>query len=279
MVISRNVEEETRVTLGQVFGISVVAKHEKYLGLPMGSGRSKKEMFEAIKSKLGSSPSYTWRPLWGTRDVLATGFRWKVRDGYSILIVGHLWIPRLDLFQLIRRPATLPPDSRVPALLTSDRGLNIELIETEFYSLDTKSILGIKIHEGERDSLQLWTLGRRGVLHVLFQCSLARLVWASSGLEWVTIECSWTSTEDWFGEVHWQLSLWEWDLFLAICWSIWRNRNQLVFEGRRVEAHEICFQAKSGRGTCSSSGHDRFSRSLVKTMEIVLDRTLLVDFG
>ncbi|KAL0444692.1 UNVERIFIED_CONTAM: hypothetical protein Slati_2191900 [Sesamum latifolium] len=52
MVFSRNVEEDNRAALTQILGISVVSKHEKYLGLPTVSGRSKKEMFDTIKDRI-----------------------------------------------------------------------------------------------------------------------------------------------------------------------------------------------------------------------------------
>ncbi|KAL0446065.1 UNVERIFIED_CONTAM: hypothetical protein Slati_1734400 [Sesamum latifolium] len=145
---------------------------------------------------------------------------------------------------LIRHPLHFPPDTRVAALLVPDRGWNVDLIKEEFCSLDSESILGVKLHEGESDSW-LWDfrwrskapprvitfawrcafnalpvgtrLQKRGVrlddgcsscghpdedvLHVLFRCSLARLVWAIPGLAWGTIECSRTSVEEWFREV------------------------------------------------------------------------------
>ncbi|KAL0427354.1 UNVERIFIED_CONTAM: hypothetical protein Slati_2910200 [Sesamum latifolium] len=176
MVFSRNVEVEARSVLARALGVNVVSKHDKYLGLPLVTGHSKKEMFEGIKeciwkklhiwsskqlsqaglavllkivlqtiptyamsyfrvldtylnewlrefniallkkkawrvaiglggvldsvlgykyflqcsffeSRLGSSPSYTWRSVWGTRDVLASGLPWK--DGERDSLVWH----------------------------------------------------------------------------------------------------------------------------------------------------------------------------------------------
>ncbi|KAL0405328.1 UNVERIFIED_CONTAM: hypothetical protein Slati_3846700 [Sesamum latifolium] len=52
MVFSKNVEEGVRFELVQVLGVVVVAKHDKYLGLPSVMGRSKKEMFEGIKERM-----------------------------------------------------------------------------------------------------------------------------------------------------------------------------------------------------------------------------------
>ncbi|KAL0410635.1 UNVERIFIED_CONTAM: putative mitochondrial protein [Sesamum latifolium] len=44
MVFSRNVETGHRATLATTLGVTVVPKHERYLGLPTVAGRSKKEL-------------------------------------------------------------------------------------------------------------------------------------------------------------------------------------------------------------------------------------------
>ncbi|KAL0394525.1 UNVERIFIED_CONTAM: hypothetical protein Slati_4418700, partial [Sesamum latifolium] len=56
---------------------------------------------------LGSFPSYTWRSVWGTQDLLVAGIRWKTGDGLSIQIFGQPWLPRPSTFQLIRWPISL----------------------------------------------------------------------------------------------------------------------------------------------------------------------------
>ncbi|KAL0446066.1 UNVERIFIED_CONTAM: hypothetical protein Slati_1734500 [Sesamum latifolium] len=68
MVFSRNVEEDTRTALTQILGISVVSKHEKYLGLPTVLGRSKKEMFDTIKDRI-------WKKLhtWSSKKLSQAG--------------------------------------------------------------------------------------------------------------------------------------------------------------------------------------------------------------
>ncbi|KAL0453544.1 UNVERIFIED_CONTAM: hypothetical protein Slati_1332500 [Sesamum latifolium] len=77
------------------------------------------------------------------------------------------------------------------------------------------------------------------LMHVLFRCSFARLVWAVSGLPWREVECASHSMETWFREVHRQLGRWDWDFFLTICWAIWWSCNQRLFEGRRLDGQEV----------------------------------------
>ncbi|KAL0410634.1 UNVERIFIED_CONTAM: hypothetical protein Slati_3653100 [Sesamum latifolium] len=231
-------------------------------------------------SKLGSSPSYTWRSIWETRDLLAAGLRWKVGDGTSILIMGHPWIPRLITFQPICHPLSLPPTAKVSALLTEDKAWNIcrddaETVRIREEAGSSGCILpwdflwkskapprvlifawrcaqdalpttvrlrsrGVKLDEG----CGFCGVASEDVLHVLSHCSFARLVWAISDLAMSSIECSQTNLEIWLRVVRRRLSRGEWDYFLTICWSIWKARNQLLFEGRPMDAHEIIQQAK-----------------------------------
>ncbi|KAL0451436.1 UNVERIFIED_CONTAM: hypothetical protein Slati_1121700 [Sesamum latifolium] len=48
--------ESSQVELAGILGVTVVPKHDKYLGLPTMAGRSKKELFEGIKDRM-------WRKL------------------------------------------------------------------------------------------------------------------------------------------------------------------------------------------------------------------------
>ncbi|KAL0377074.1 UNVERIFIED_CONTAM: hypothetical protein Scaly_0825000 [Sesamum calycinum] len=107
-----------------------------------------------FESRLRSSPSYTCRSLWGSRDVLAAGFQWKLGYGNLILIMGHLWISRLDSFQSICCLNSLPQDTKLSALLNADQEWNVDLVHAEFCSLDAECILGTSLQDGERDNLE-----------------------------------------------------------------------------------------------------------------------------
>ncbi|KAL0448030.1 UNVERIFIED_CONTAM: hypothetical protein Slati_1930900 [Sesamum latifolium] len=70
-----------------------------------------------FEARLGASPSYTWRSLLGTRELLA-GLRWRIGDGQSVSIVGHPWLPRPSTFQFIYKPTVLRHDMKVADLIT-----------------------------------------------------------------------------------------------------------------------------------------------------------------
>jgi hypothetical protein len=43
-------------------------------------------------AKLGDNPSYVWRSVWKSRDVLSIGCRWKIGDGSKIKIMSNPWL-------------------------------------------------------------------------------------------------------------------------------------------------------------------------------------------
>ncbi|KAL0451724.1 UNVERIFIED_CONTAM: hypothetical protein Slati_1150500 [Sesamum latifolium] len=68
MVFSRNVNEEKQRDLAGILEVAVVAKHDKYLGLPTIAGRSKKELFDSIKDRV-------WHKVhsWSTKKLSQAG--------------------------------------------------------------------------------------------------------------------------------------------------------------------------------------------------------------
>lgn len=50
---------------------------------------------DLLQSSLGSNPSYIWRSLIWSRDMLETGLCWQIGDGTSVDIFADKWIPSL----------------------------------------------------------------------------------------------------------------------------------------------------------------------------------------
>ncbi|KAL0449047.1 UNVERIFIED_CONTAM: hypothetical protein Slati_1461100 [Sesamum latifolium] len=294
MVFSRNVEVVARSVLANILGVNVVPKHDKYLGLPTMSGRSKKELFEEIKEciwkklhtwsskqlsqagrtvllktvlqtipTIGWSPSYTWRSIWGTRDVLVAGLHWKVgddsildiklTDGERDSLVWHF--NKHDRFSVrsaysmalcFREEAKCSGSAQSWDFLWSSKAPPGVLL---FAWRCAQDALPTTVHLRSRGvkldvCCGCYGIGVEDVLHVLFHCSLARLDWAISDLAWESIDGIQTGTKDWFREVHQKLGRWDWDYLLTICWSIWKARNMRLFEGRQLDAQEIIQHAR-----------------------------------
>ncbi|KAL0456551.1 UNVERIFIED_CONTAM: hypothetical protein Slati_0994300 [Sesamum latifolium] len=102
-----------------------------------------------FEARLGSRPSFTWRSLFGTRELLTAGLRWKIGDGSSIPILGQPWLPRPNTFQLITKPVSLQENSKVAVLISPSGGWDTQLVQSEFHPMDAACILGIEIPDRE----------------------------------------------------------------------------------------------------------------------------------
>ncbi|KAL0355534.1 UNVERIFIED_CONTAM: hypothetical protein Sradi_4000300 [Sesamum radiatum] len=92
---------------------------------------------------ISSAPSYTWRSLVRSRDLLASGVRWRIGDAQSATIEGHPWPPRPHSIQLIAKPRTMRNGALVAELINSAREWKEELIQSEFLPMDAECILSI----------------------------------------------------------------------------------------------------------------------------------------
>lgn len=77
------------------------------------------------------------------------------------------------------------------------------------------------------------------VIHVLKDCSYARLFWATSlyptNLQLYDTDC----LSNWVQEVRNAVSLDQLERLICYCWCLWTNRIQKVHDNRVYEAHEF----------------------------------------
>ncbi|KAK4424026.1 hypothetical protein Salat_1596000 [Sesamum alatum] len=68
--------------------------------------------------------------------------------------------------------------------------------------------------------------------HILLRCPFARQVWVLSNLPWGIIATKMDSVLDWLWVVYEKLDRGSKDKFLALCWGLWQNRDQVFMEGK-----------------------------------------------
>lgn len=75
-----------------------------------------------MNAKLGSYPSYTWRSIWGARELLKEGIGWRIGNGERVNIWDDSWIPG-------------PRDGRVNSQTTGIRFVKVStLIDSEKFT-------------------------------------------------------------------------------------------------------------------------------------------------
>ena len=73
---------------------------------------------DVLNASLGINPSYTWRSIYNSLEVLKRGTRWRVRNGRRIHIWDDKWLPTPSTFKVITPLGSLKTTPWSPLSLT-----------------------------------------------------------------------------------------------------------------------------------------------------------------
>ncbi|XP_062028303.1 uncharacterized protein LOC133744174 [Rosa rugosa] len=191
VIFSSNVSEGMRDAVSELLGVEVVVSHEKYLGLPTYVGRKKTAMFQYIKDNLAKklevwqgkmlsgagkdilirgsfwtadshpSPSFSWRSILSTRDLLKEGSYWQVGSGTSINIWSASWVSALPDGKPVRNRLAEEEVTMVSDLLSATGVWDVSRIRRLFPMEEAEAILHIPL-----SSRLVWKFERNGVFSV-----------------------------------------------------------------------------------------------------------------
>jgi hypothetical protein len=83
-----------------------------------------------LNANLGTRPSYAWRSLFKSLELLKEGLCWRVGNGQSIKIWEDKWIPNPVSYAIQLPVHVLPPDALVSSLIDA---------ETNWWNFSTSS--------------------------------------------------------------------------------------------------------------------------------------------
>jgi hypothetical protein len=72
-----------------------------------------------IKATRGRKPSFAWRSIQSSSDLIREGLIWRVGNGEKIRIWQDKWLPMPSTFKVYARPALLHPTATVKELIDS----------------------------------------------------------------------------------------------------------------------------------------------------------------
>ena len=94
---------------------------------------------------LGRRPSYAWRSILASKDVVVSRSRWVVGNGEQIDIWKDRWLPTSDSFKVVSLRTTLE-SSKVAWLLDKEtRSWDVSKVRSSFLPHEANTILGISI--------------------------------------------------------------------------------------------------------------------------------------
>ncbi|KAL0408314.1 UNVERIFIED_CONTAM: putative ribonuclease H protein [Sesamum radiatum] len=214
-----------------------------------------------MQAKKGYNSSYTWRSILEGRQVIEEGIKWRLGDGNSVRVWGDKWIPRPYTFQPITPASVFNPELRVAELIDKDsRSWNSDVLTTNELGVIWKAKVPNKI------KIFLWRACKEAIpttqnlirrkcdvepacmtcghpskdaKHVFYDCSFARQIWALANIP----SAAWNqwpgSLEDWFLLIRQSLDHAEFNMFVVVCWWMWKRRNALVMENKNSTPLEI----------------------------------------
>ena len=118
---------------------------------------------DVFHSKLGSSPSFTWRNIYNGLEVVKRGSRWRVGNGERILIWEDKWLPTPTTYKVISPPKSFNGYPRVSALIDRDtRRWKGDVVKSLFLPFEARTILNIPLCHNLPEDQIIWVGNRRG---------------------------------------------------------------------------------------------------------------------
>ncbi|CAN0903253.1 Uncharacterized mitochondrial protein AtMg00310 [Linum grandiflorum] len=116
-----------------------------------------------LSAPVGGSPSYAWRSIWGTQELLRRGYRWRIGDEASIGVWHEPWLREEDRSQIASPVIPGLENLTVSDLWIPEMRLwDEEMLEELFEPADVTAIQNIPISIGGGVDQRIWNWSKRG---------------------------------------------------------------------------------------------------------------------
>ncbi|GLT70005.1 hypothetical protein SLA2020_421100 [Shorea laevis] len=120
-----------------------------------------------LEARLGGRPSYAWRSILSSRELLQEGLIWQVGNGENIQIWHDKWVSHPTSYKIQSPPQKIPVDSRVRSLIDpSTRWWNFSLIQDIFWPDEAKRICSMALSPSGQPDRLVWKGTSSGVFTV-----------------------------------------------------------------------------------------------------------------
>jgi ribonuclease HI len=150
-----------------------------------------------LEASLGKKPSFAWRSIHSSMDLLQEGLVWRVGNGKTIRIWKDRWLNTPTTYRVQSPPKILADNATVSLLIDANtKWWNLPLLERIFSKEERAVIQSFPISATDQADLQIWRGTKNGVFsvrsayHILKEneveqeaggssCSLKSSIWKS----------------------------------------------------------------------------------------------------
>lgn len=120
---------------------------------------------DIMEADLGSNPSFVWRSIVWSRDIIRRGLCWRVGNGKSISVISDPWIPGIAGFRS-NHSAISNHSTKVDTLINTNGMWNESLIRFLFIPVEAESIMDITLNRRGCSDSRIWTGSTNGIYSV-----------------------------------------------------------------------------------------------------------------
>ena len=120
-----------------------------------------------LEAPLGPKPSFAWRSIQSSSDLVREGLMWRIGNGKSIRILGDKWLPIPYTFIVQSAPKVLDQLDTVDKLIDEElRWWNKPLLDQMFTKEEILAILSIPISHSNQEDKQIWRGTAAGIFSI-----------------------------------------------------------------------------------------------------------------
>jgi hypothetical protein len=120
-----------------------------------------------LEAKVGRRPSFAWRSIHGSCDLLREGLIWRVGNGCKIRIWKDRWIPNPSTYKIISPPILLDSEETVSSLVDAQsKWWNISLLDSLFTEDEVQKIKEIPLSCTNQEDTLIWRGTKNGIFSV-----------------------------------------------------------------------------------------------------------------
>jgi ribonuclease HI len=122
-----------------------------------------------LEAQLGNKPSFAWRSIWGSGDLLKDGLVWRIGNGSTVKIWSDKWVPIPDTYSIQSPPQAhiIEPNATVSELIDRNtQWWNMERLEQIFRAEEIKAILSIPLSCTNQPDVLIWRGTAKGSFSV-----------------------------------------------------------------------------------------------------------------